>query len=159
VGAASSLVVELPDEAATAGLAARLAGRVRRGDVIGLSGALGCGKTSFARAFIRAYGSGAEEVPSPTFTLVEIYSFPDRPAIWHFDLYRLTAPEQAWELGIEEAWSDGISLVEWPERLGRLLPAEHLLLALADGAGPSARLARLAATAGWAGRLDGLADG
>ena len=159
MGAAPAWVVELPDEAATAGLAARLAGRVRRGDVIGLSGPLGSGKTSFARAFIRAYGTGAEEVPSPTFTLVEIYSFPDRPAIWHFDLYRLTAPEQAWELGIEEAWSDGISLVEWPERLGRLLPAEHLLLALAEGAGPASRVARLTATEGWAGRLQDLADG
>lgn len=158
MGAASSLTVELPDEAATAGLAARLAGRVRRGDVIGLSGPLGSGKTSFARAFIRAYGSGAEEVPSPTFTLVEIYSFPDRPAIWHFDLYRLTAPEEAWELGIEEAWSDGISLIEWPERLGPLLPREHLLLVLAESAVPSARIARLEGTAGWAARLDGLAD-
>ncbi len=159
MGAAPSLVVELPDEAATAGLAARLAGRVRRGDVIGLSGPLGSGKTSFARAFIRAYGTGTEEVPSPTFTLVEIYPFPDRPSIWHFDLYRLTAPEEAWELGIEEAWSDGISLIEWPERLGALLPPEHLLLALAEGVDPSVRVARLAATAGWAGRLGGLADG
>ncbi len=152
-------VIDLPDEAATAGLAARLAFRARQGDVIGLSGPLGSGKTSFARAFIRAYGGGSEEVPSPTFTLVEIYSFADRPPVWHFDLYRLTAPEEVWELGIEEAWSEGISLIEWPERLGPLLPPEHLLLALAEGAAPSARVARLEASSGWAGRLDGLADG
>jgi tRNA threonylcarbamoyladenosine biosynthesis protein TsaE len=159
VDVASSLDLDLPDEAATAGLAARLAGRARRGDVIGLAGPLGSGKTSFARAFIRACGGGAEEVPSPTFTLVEIYSFLDRPSVWHFDLYRLTRPEEAWELGIEEALGDGICLIEWPERLGALLPPEHLLLAFAEGADPGARRARLSATASWAGRLDGLADG
>ena len=156
---ARAWVVELPDEAATAGLAARLADRARRGDVIGLSGPLGSGKTSFARAFIRAYGGGEAEVPSPTFTLVEIYSFPDRPPVWHFDLYRLSAPDEAWELGIEEAWSEGVSLVEWPERLGALLPAEHLLLALAEGAAPTTRLARLSAGAGWAARLEGVVGG
>jgi tRNA threonylcarbamoyladenosine biosynthesis protein TsaE len=159
VNEARAWVVDLPDESATAGLAARLAGHARRGDVIGLQGPLGGGKTSFARAFIRAYGGGAEEVPSPTFTLVEIYAFADRPSVWHFDLYRLNAPEEAWELGIEEAWSKGVSLIEWPERLGPLLPAEHLLLALAEGATPSARLARLSATPGWASRLEGVFDG
>ena len=156
--AVRDVLVELPDEAATAGLAARLAWRARQGDVIGLQGPLGSGKTSFARAFIRALGGGGEEVPSPTFTLVEIYAFAGKPPVWHFDLYRLSAPEEAWELGIEEAWSEGISLIEWPERLGPLLPAEHLLLALAEGADAGARLARLAATPAWAARLDGLAD-
>jgi tRNA threonylcarbamoyladenosine biosynthesis protein TsaE len=159
VGEARAWIIDLPDEAATAGLAARLAGRARRGDVIGLSGALGTGKTSFARAFIRAYGGGDAEVPSPTFTLVEIYAFPDRPSVWHFDLYRLSAPEDAWELGIEEAWSEGVSLIEWPERLGALLPREHLLLALAEGAAPKARVARLSATTLWAERLEGVVDG
>ncbi|HXZ00810.1 MAG TPA: tRNA (adenosine(37)-N6)-threonylcarbamoyltransferase complex ATPase subunit type 1 TsaE [Stellaceae bacterium] len=157
--AARDLLVDLPDEAATAGLAALLAGRARRGDVIGLEGPLGSGKTTFARAFIRAYGGTEEEVPSPTFTLVEIYAFADKPPVWHFDLYRLSAPEEAWELGIEEAWAEGISLIEWPERLGRLLPAEHLLLALAEGRHPGARLARLAASPAWEGRLGGIADG
>ena len=128
--AARALVVDLPDEAATAGLAARLAARARQGDVIGLQGELGSGKTTFARAFIRSLGDGREEVPSPTFTLVEIYACAGKPPVWHFDLYRLTAAEEAWELGIEEAFADGISLIEWPERLGGLLPPEHLLLAL-----------------------------
>ncbi len=157
--AARDVLVDLPDEAATARLAARLASRARRGDVIGLSGPLGSGKTSFARAFIRAYGGAATEVPSPTFTLVEIYAFAGKPPVWHVDLYRLARPEEARELGLEEAFGEGISLIEWPERLGPLLPEEHLLLALAEGRDAGARTARLAATAAWAGRLEGLADG
>lgn len=157
--AARELLVALPDEAATARLAARLALRARQGDVIALAGPLGSGKTSFARAFIRAYGGAATEVPSPTFTLVEIYAFAGKPPVWHFDLYRLRAPEEALELGIEEAWGDGISLIEWPERLGALLPAGHLLLALAEGRDPGARTARLAAAGAWAERLQGIADG
>jgi tRNA threonylcarbamoyladenosine biosynthesis protein TsaE len=156
VSAATVFAIDLPNEAATAGLAARLARRAERGDVIGLAGDLGSGKTTFARAFIRALGSGREEVPSPTFTLVEIYGFPGCPPVWHFDLYRLTRPEEAYELGIEEAWSDAISLVEWPERLGRLLPEEHLLLALAQAGEPEARVARVRATAAWAPRLEGI---
>jgi tRNA threonylcarbamoyladenosine biosynthesis protein TsaE len=146
----------LADEAATAGLAARLAGRARRGDVIALTGGLGAGKTSFARAFIRARGAGDEEVPSPTFTLVEIYPAEGRPAVWHFDLYRLNTPEEIWELGIEEAFAEGISLIEWPERLGSLLPAEHLRLTLAPGPTAVARIARLDGTQAWDGRLDGI---
>jgi tRNA threonylcarbamoyladenosine biosynthesis protein TsaE len=159
VDAAPALIVDLPDEAATAGLAARLAVRARRGDVIGLQGDLGSGKTTFARAFIRALGDGNEEVPSPTFTLVEVYAFAGKPPVWHFDLYRLSAPEESYELGIEDAMAEGISLIEWPERLGRLLPEEHLLLALEPGRAPDARTARLATTPDWSGRLDGIAHG
>ena len=117
-------VVDLPDEAATAAFAARISALAEIGDVIALKGDLGCGKTSFARSFIRARG-GTEEVPSPTFTLVQIYELPSA-AIWHFDLYRIKSPEEAWELGIEDAFSEGISLIEWPERLGPLLPRRRL---------------------------------
>ena len=159
MSAAAAFALDLPDEAATAGLAGRLAARARAGDVIGLAGDLGSGKTTFARAFIRALGAGDEEVPSPTFTLVEVYGFAGRPPVWHFDLYRLTAPEQSWELGIEDALAEGISLIEWPERLGPLLPAEHLLLALEPAARPTARVARLEGTAGWAQRLRGIGHG
>jgi tRNA threonylcarbamoyladenosine biosynthesis protein TsaE len=159
VSAATAFALDLPDEAATAGLAGRLAACARTGDVIGLAGDLGSGKTTFARAFIRALGTGDEDVPSPTFTLVEVYAFAGRPPVWHFDLYRLTAPEQSWELGIEDAFAEGISLIEWPERLGPLLPAEHLLLALEQGARPTTRVARLEASAGWSQRLDGIGHG
>jgi tRNA threonylcarbamoyl adenosine modification protein YjeE len=144
--------IDLPDEAATAVLAARIAAHAAPGDVIALKGDLGAGKTSFARAFIRARGAAEEEVPSPTFTLVQVYEA-GGAAIWHFDLYRLTAAEQAWELGIEEAFGSGISLIEWPERLGSLLPRRRLEIALAFGDPPQARRAILSGGAEWQARL------
>ena len=149
-------VIDLPDEDATAALAARIASLARPGDVIALKGELGAGKTTFARAFIRARG-GTEAVPSPTFTLVQIYELGDA-AIWHFDAYRLRDPDEAWELGIEDAFRDGISLIEWPERLGSLLPARRIEIALSAGAAPNARRAALDPGAGdWAERLSSLA--
>ncbi|UYN94442.1 MAG: tRNA (adenosine(37)-N6)-threonylcarbamoyltransferase complex ATPase subunit type 1 TsaE [Enhydrobacter sp.] len=112
----------LPDEAATERLGAELAERLRPRDVLALRGGLGAGKTTLARAILRAAaGDPALVVPSPTFTLVEVYDT-RRGAFWHFDLYRLEAPEQVFELGWEEARADGIVLIEWPERLGALLP-------------------------------------
>ena len=148
-------VIDLPDEAATARLAARIAARAVPGDVIALQGDLGAGKTAFARAFIRARGGG-EEVPSPTFTLVQVYR-PGPAAIWHFDLYRLRSPEEAWELGIEDAFRDGISLIEWPDRLGPLLPGHRLDIALDFADRPEARRATLAGDAEWRARLGGIA--
>jgi tRNA threonylcarbamoyladenosine biosynthesis protein TsaE len=153
------IVVELPDEAATAALAARIAALARPGDVIALNGELGAGKTSFARAFIRARG-GTGEVPSPTFTLVQVYELGES-AVWHFDCYRLRRPEEAWELAIEDAFSDGISLIEWPERLGPLVPPRRLLISLCPGSTATARRAEIDPGAGpgadWASRLAGLA--
>jgi tRNA threonylcarbamoyladenosine biosynthesis protein TsaE len=144
----------LPDAAATAALAARLAPLATAGDVVALRGTLGSGKTSFARAFIAARAGRAVEVPSPTFTLVQAYELPDG-AIWHFDLYRLARADDAIELGIDEAFATAISLIEWPERLGDLLPMQRLDLTLVfDGAG---RRAVLAAGDGWPTRLAGLA--
>ena len=100
-----------------------------------------------ARAFIaeiaRLSGEPVDEVPSPTFTLVQTYGFA-RATIWHFDLYRIGKAEDAWELGLEDALADGISLIEWPERLGRLLPARRTDIALAHGAMPDARIAEIA---------------
>ena len=126
--------------AATERLAQRLAPHAAIGDVIGLSGALGSGKTAFARAFIRArLGRNVEEVPSPTFTLVQLYEHADG-AIWHFDLYRLGGAEDAYELGIEDAFSGAVSLIEWPETLGAIMPGDWLQVHLAPGEGEGARL-------------------
>ncbi len=138
--------VVLPDLAATSSLADRIAGRARAGDFIGLSGDLGAGKTEFARAFIHARQRAArqplEEVPSPTFTLVQVYELADVP-IWHFDLYRVTRVAEVEELGLEEALSGGIALVEWPDRLGSLLPPERLDLLLHPRSEPDGRTAEL----------------
>jgi tRNA threonylcarbamoyladenosine biosynthesis protein TsaE len=128
--------LSLPDEAATERLGAALAGRLRSRDLVALQGGLGAGKTTLARAILRA-ASGDPKliVPSPTFTLVEVYDTP-KGSFWHFDLYRLEAPDQVFELGWEEARADGIALVEWPERLGGLLPKDRLVVTLAiDGEG------------------------
>lgn len=145
------ITIELPDEAATAALAARLAALARAGDVIALKGELGAGKTSFARAFIRARG-GTEDVPSPTFTLVQVYEIGET-CVWHFDGYRLRDPAEAWELGIEDAFQDGISLIEWPDQFGALLPQRRLHIALLPGAAPTARRAVLDAGPEWKARL------
>lgn len=149
----------LKDLAATEAVAAALARRARRRDVIALRGGLGAGKTAFARAFIRARPGGADvaEVPSPTFTLVQVYDLPEVP-VWHFDLYRLTNAEEAWELGIEEAFAEAISLIEWPERLGALLPEERLDIVLAPGDIPEGRRATLTGRGDWGTRLDDLHD-
>jgi tRNA threonylcarbamoyladenosine biosynthesis protein TsaE len=149
------IVIELPDEAATRALAARIAALARAGDVIALKGELGAGKTSFARAFIRARGA-IEPVPSPTFTLVQVYEQGGVP-IWHIDGYRLRDPEEAWELDIEDAFLDGISLIEWPERLGPLVPVRRLEITLSETATPESRRAAIDAPAEWAARLAGLA--
>lgn len=161
--AATGFAIDLPDERATSALAADVAARARGGDIIALSGPLGSGKTTFARYFIRArLGERAQadqEVPSPTFTLVETYQPATGPAIWHFDLYRLETPEEAYELGIEDAFAEGIALIEWPERLGTLLPREHLGIALGAGRDEGARIATLSPSPGWVHRLAGLKHG
>jgi tRNA threonylcarbamoyladenosine biosynthesis protein TsaE len=150
------IVTNLPDEAATAALASQLAAVARAGDVLALRGQLGVGKTSLARAFIRAFAANDEEVPSPTFTLVQTYDA-DRATIWHFDLYRLATAEEAWELGIEEAFASGISLIEWPERLGPLLPPDRLDITLEFCSEPEARRALIKGAADWRARLNDLA--
>jgi len=145
------IVVDLPDEIATAALAARIAAVAAPSDIIALKGDLGSGKTAFARAFIRARGN-QDEVPSPTFTLVQIYDA-GQTVIWHFDLYRIRAPEEAWELGIEDAFIAGISLIEWPERLGPLLPDRRLELGFAFGDGLGARRIAMDPSTEWKTRL------
>jgi tRNA threonylcarbamoyl adenosine modification protein YjeE len=152
----SVTTLALPDLAATRRLGAALSRQLAIGDVVALHGDLGAGKTELARAVIRA-ASGEPDltVPSPTFTLAETYDTARGP-VWHFDLYRLDSPEQVWELGFEEALSGGISLIEWPERMGSLLPAQRLDVTLSIQGG-EARSAMLAAGESWRDRLEPLA--
>ncbi|MBB6253606.1 tRNA (adenosine(37)-N6)-threonylcarbamoyltransferase complex ATPase subunit type 1 TsaE [Nitrospirillum iridis] len=145
------LTLDLADEAATARLAATLGRLLTTGDVVALSGDLGAGKSAFARHLIRSLGDADEEVPSPTFTLVQTYDLPGFP-LWHFDLYRLTAPDEVLELGWEEVRHEGVALVEWPARLGALLPADRLDLDLAI-TGPESRRATLTGHGAWTARL------
>ena len=151
----------LADVGATTRLAEVLSEQVRRGDVIGLGGALGIGKTTFARAFINARarrgGMADQEVPSPTFTLVQVYEFPGI-IVSHFDLYRIERPDETHELGLDDAIADGAVLIEWPERLEGLLPPDRLDLVLSAGAGPDERLAELTGYGDWAARLARMAD-
>jgi tRNA threonylcarbamoyladenosine biosynthesis protein TsaE len=150
--------VALADEAATARLAQALAGLVHPGDFIALRGDLGAGKTSLARAFIVALAGRPEEVPSPTFTLAQSYETPSG-MVWHLDLYRISDPGELLELGLEDALATSITLVEWPDRLGALLPADRLdvTLEFADSPTGEGRRARLVGYGSWAGRLGGLA--
>jgi len=125
--ASTSYSISLPDEQATTMLAQRLAPYLRAGDCLLLEGSIGAGKTAFCRALIRARLGRLEDVPSPTFTLVQIYEHEDGD-IWHFDLYRLTHPDEAFELGLDEALEQAICLIEWPDRLGADQPDNAILL-------------------------------
>lgn len=151
----ATMAIDLPTEAATAALAQRLVRRLGRGDLVGLSGALGAGKTTLVRAAIRALLGADAEVPSPTFTLVQTYELPVG-MLWHFDLYRLTSPDDVVELGWDDACADGIVMVEWPDRLGALLPADRLDVDLAFAGNEEARIATLTGHGAWADRLGDL---
>ncbi len=141
---------DLPNLAATEQLAGAVARHARAGDAILLAGPLGAGKTAFARAFLRALSGPALEVPSPSFTLVQSYET-QLGRVHHFDLWRLDGPAALAELGWEDATRD-IVLVEWPDRLGILRPAEALDIALAHaGEGRRARLE------GWPDRIAAIA--
>jgi len=106
-------------------LAKPLAGVLRRGDVVALWGDLGAGKTTFARVLIQALVGEELDVPSPTFTIVQVYDS-SHGEIWHCDLYRLKDADEAFELGLQDAFHEAICLVEWPEQLGNLLPHRRI---------------------------------
>lgn len=145
-----SVTLALADPAATEALGRRIAAGLRSGDVVCLSGDLGAGKTTLARGAIAAWTGTAEEAPSPTYTLVQTYAGA-AGELWHVDLYRLKRPEDAWELGLEEAFADAACLIEWPERLGGQLPRDRLEVTLsAHGAG---RLATLVGRGAWSERV------
>ncbi len=123
----------LPNADATRAFGRVLAPYLQAGDVLLLSGDLGTGKTEFARAVIQARLAvlgRAEDVPSPSFTLVQTYDVGD-VEIWHADLYRLSGPDDVYELGLDDAMTDAICLIEWPERLGDDIPAGAVWLRLA----------------------------
>ena len=134
----------LPDLEATSRLGKAIAGGLKPGDAVALWGELGAGKTTLARAILQALGV-TEDVPSPTFTLVQSYD--TLPPVAHFDLYRLKSTREMEELGFEDALANGAVLVEWPERAPEALPPEalHVRLGIRDGA----RLARLTGPARW----------
>ncbi|MDE2577366.1 MAG: tRNA (adenosine(37)-N6)-threonylcarbamoyltransferase complex ATPase subunit type 1 TsaE [Hyphomicrobiales bacterium] len=128
--ASEQWVIDLPDEAATRSLAVMLAGMVGAGDLVTLSGDLGAGKTTFARAMIRRLVDDEKlETPSPTFTLMQVYEGAAFPIV-HADLYRIADPAELAELGWDEATDRALVLVEWAERAGGLLAADHIDVAL-----------------------------
>ena len=118
--------VRLTDLSQTKKLAESLAKLLKTGDVIALYGTLGVGKTAFTRFLVQSFCGKKEEVPSPTFTLLQTYETDDFP-IYHFDLYRLKKQDEVLELGIEDAFYDGVSLIEWPEKMGGYLPKKKIL--------------------------------
>lgn len=151
--AAPSLTLFLPDDTDTARLGRVLADALAPGDTVLLNGPIGAGKTHLARALIRHRLGRDEDIPSPTFTLVQTYETPEAD-IWHADLYRLSGPDEIAELGLEDAFARAICLIEWPERLGDLAPAGALSLTLAsEGDGRRAHLS----APGRAGLIDRIA--
>lgn len=145
--------ISLADEAATNRFAAAMAALLRPGDTILLQGPIGAGKSAFARGVIRARLNRMEEVPSPTFTLVQTYDAPDGD-IWHCDLYRLTDPSEVLELGLDDAFQTAICLIEWPDRLGPDAPDTALTLTFAARA--DGHLVTFDAPSAWQDRLTGL---
>ena len=150
---APELNFDLANEEATKALATRIARATRTGDVIVLCGDLGTGKSTFARAFIRTRSNSFEEVPSPTFTMLQTYEASDT-IIYHFDLYRIEREEDMFELGVDEAFADGISLIEWGGRLGPLLPTDRLEIHLFVGETENSRHVNLVGYGYWETRLN-----
>jgi N-acetylmuramate 1-kinase len=137
-------------------LAEDIAFALKPGDILALKGDLGAGKTTFARAIIRAVSGGGDlEIPSPTFTLVQSYSA-GRFDVAHFDLYRLTVPEELHELGLDHALTKGVAIIEWPERAGDLLPPNQFVVRLDDTGDPATRDVTLEVRAPFAARLNRL---
>lgn len=145
--------IALPDEAATVRLARDLCAALLPGDLVTLSGELGAGKTTVAREMIRALsGNPALEVPSPTFTLLQVYDGEQCPVV-HADLFRVGDPSELAEIGWEEAAEGAIVIVEWPQRAGSALTADRLDVAL-DLDGEGGRLAVVTGLGAFAGRLE-----
>ena len=151
--AAPTQTLTLRTEQDTNRFAAQMAKVLMAGDTLLLSGHIGAGKSAFARALIRHVAGSEIEVPSPTFTLVQTYDLPGAE-IWHCDLYRLTHPDDLYELGIEDAYETAICLIEWPDRLGETAPPGALSLEFA--AKETHHLVSLQTDDQWAKRLSGI---
>ena len=138
-----------------ADFAVRLGACLRAGDTLLLEGSIGAGKTHFARSLIQSRLQEAEDVPSPTFTLVQTYDA-NGTEIWHADLYRLTSPDDVVELGLLDAFETAICIVEWPDRLGDLAPHDALTLRFEQGRDEDARELSITWDAPkWEARLEG----
>ena len=145
--------VALADEAATTRLGAGVGRVLAAGEAVCLWGPLGAGKSTLARGLIRALTSPTEDVPSPTFTLVQFCEGAGLK-LAHFDLYRLNEAGEADEIGLDEALDEGAAIIEWPERLGRHLPRDRLDIEvlIVGETGRESRLARLTPHGAWEGR-------
>lgn len=141
----------LNSEGETALLARQVASMLQPGDTITLAGALGAGKTTFARALIQSLLPD-EEVPSPTFTLVQTYDGP-KFRITHADLYRIKSKRELRELGFDEALDDGVLMIEWPDRMSELLPADRLDIIMEVDEGVEERRTKLIGRGTWAARM------
>ena len=154
-----SFTVALADEEATRRLMVDIAAALAPGDLVTLSGDPGAGKTAFARALIRHLADDATvEVPSPTFTLMQAYELP-RFSLVHADLYRLSGPSELAELGFEDIAPAAVTLLEWPDRAARFLPADRLdvALTLSPPEGPTFRNARVTGYGTFAARAERIA--
>ncbi len=144
---------DLKSEADTAALGREIARHLAAGDTVTLSGPLGSGKSVLARAIVRAF-SPREEVPSPTFTLVQTYETQNF-TISHVDLYRLKSESELRELGLDEALERGVLVIEWPDRMGPQLAGDRLDL-MFEAADGEARLMKIVGRGSWVGRLKSL---
>jgi tRNA threonylcarbamoyl adenosine modification protein YjeE len=147
-----SLTLTSPEN--TAQIAAAIAPHLRAGDTLLLEGGIGAGKTFFCRSLIQTLLPTPEDIPSPTFTLVQTYETSEFP-IWHCDLYRLTHPDEAWELGLEDAFDTALCLIEWPDRLGAEAPKSALTLTF-EASDDDTRLLTLHSNSTAWQRLDGV---
>lgn len=143
----------LSNQSDTLALGKALSAQARIGDVITLTGTLGAGKTVLARGFVTARMDTILDVASPTFTLVNVYDSLE-PPIWHFDLYRLESADEVEELGLDEALTSGISLIEWPDRAAGWLPEDILRIDLRINDDNQSRTATLSPGPAWRARVE-----
>ncbi|MEH6528016.1 MAG: tRNA (adenosine(37)-N6)-threonylcarbamoyltransferase complex ATPase subunit type 1 TsaE [Sneathiella sp.] len=147
---------QLKSQSETVAFAHQFSSALTKGDVVTLSGTLGAGKTAFIRAVLQSLIDPELEVPSPTFNLLLTYDVPGQnTTIYHYDFYRIETPEEVLELDIDEAFDDGITLIEWADRMGPYLPEENLDIVITPDAkrGSEYRTLMLRGNMTWQNRL------